>query len=265
MEDRNITEHAKQCLDVAISAAKKAGKYVLSNYNKENIAQTKSAFSDLVTAVDKESENIIISHLKQHFPNDAIQAEESGEHLTPSAFKWLVDPLDGTTNFVHNYPMFAVSIGLLYQNSPIVGVIYNPVTNELFTAAKDAGAYLNGNPIKVSAVKTIDQSLLATGFSYDRAAISDNNYEEFCHLTSLSQGVRRGGAASLDLAYVACGRLDGYWEKGLQPWDIAAGSVLVSEAGGLVSDYDIKPIMWGTGRILASNGKIHTLMSEHLV
>jgi myo-inositol-1(or 4)-monophosphatase len=179
-------------------------------------------------------------------------------------FLWAVDPLDGTTNFAHRYPAFAVSIGLLIDGEPAVGVVYEPLRDELFFAARGLGAFLNYRPIRVSATEGLAKSLLVTGFAYDRRETDDNNYAEFCHFTHLSQGVRRGGSASLDLAYVAAGRLDGYWERGLSPWDIAAGIVLVREAGGTVSAYDGSPFDIDSGRILASNGLLHTAMINEL-
>lgn len=161
--------------------------------------------------------------------------------------------------------MAAVSIGLIENDEPVLGVIYNPFSDELFQAAKGWGAKLNHRSIKVSTIGELNKSLLGTGFPYDRRETSDNNYAEFCHFTNLTQGVRRAGAASLDLAYVACGRLDGYWERGLKPWDIAAGSVLVREAGGTVTDYDQSRLKFDSGRILASNTDLHHAMSEELV
>jgi myo-inositol-1(or 4)-monophosphatase len=199
-------------------------------------------------------------------PHHAILAEESGgAALGTSEFLWAIDPLDGTTNFAHQYPFFAVSIGLLINGIASVGVVYDPYHNHLFRAAKGLGATCDRCPIHVSATKELSRSLLVTGFAYDRRETIDNNYAEFCHFTHLTQGVRRGGSASIDLAYVAWGRLDGYWERGLSPWDLAAGVVLVEEAGGKVTAYDGGEFDLKSGRILATNGHLHDVMSQELV
>jgi myo-inositol-1(or 4)-monophosphatase len=203
--------------------------------------------------------------LQKTYPSHSILAEESGLHpMEETDYAWVVDPLDGTTNYTHQYPMVSVSIGLRYKGKPIVGVIYNPIHQELFQAAEGLGATLNNKPIKVSNVDNLSHSLLATGFAYDRRDTIDNNYTEFCHITHLSQGVRRGGSAALDLAYVAAGRLDGYWERGLQPWDITAGIIIILEAGGKISSYEGESIIIDTGRILATNGVIHDLLIDEL-
>lgn len=178
---------------------------------------------------------------------------------------WAVDPLDGTTNYTHQMPMACISIALLYRGKPIVGVVYNPFIDELFEAVTGMGATLNGINISVSTVQEICKSLLATGFAYDRLETPDNNYAEFCFLTSQTQGVRRMGSAAIDLAYVAAGRIDGFWERGLNIWDIAAGTLLVEEAGGRISSYENTPLQMNSGRILASNGHIHETMSAMLI
>jgi myo-inositol-1(or 4)-monophosphatase len=180
-------------------------------------------------------------------------------------FLWAIDPLDGTTNYAHQYPCFAVSIGLLIHGVPKVGVIYDPFRDELFRAAAGLGATRNRRPIQVSQTTELGKSLLVSGFAYDRRETADNNYAEFCHLTHLTQGVRRDGAAALDLAYVACGRVDGYWERGIAPWDVVAGIILVQEAGGNVTAYDGTPINIDSGRILATNGHIHKQLSQELM
>jgi len=193
-------------------------------------------------------------------------AEESGKlGEAESKFLWAIDPLDGTTNFAHQYPFYSTSIGLLIDGVPQVGVIFDPSRQELFRAAKGLGATCNRRPIRVSQTHDLSRSLLVTGFAYDRHETPDNNYAEFCHLTHLTQGVRRGGSAAIDLAYVACGRLDGYWERGLSPWDIAAGVAIVEEAGGKVSAYDQSAFAMDSGRILATNGQIHEALSHTLV
>jgi len=260
----NFHHFSPKWLDIAVDAAYEAGKVLKKYWGNLKEINHKSSSSDLVTEADKKSEQIILKILAKNFPGHRILAEESGLNNQISDFIWMVDPLDGTTNYTHQYPMVAVSIGLLYRQHSILGVIYNPIIEELFTGVKGLGAKLNGFPIHVSQVSSLNKSLLATGFSYDRSIRNDNNYVEFCHLTNLTQGVRRGGAAALDLAYVACGRLDGYWELGLKAWDIAAGAIIVSEAGGEVTDYDLSPLDFYSGRVLASNSHLHKIMSEKL-
>jgi myo-inositol-1(or 4)-monophosphatase len=252
-------------LDVATEAAL-AGGAVLQHYwgNLSNIRQ-KGRPGDLVTEADKAAEQVVLAVLRRHFPEHAILAEESGSSgMRDSDLLWAVDPLDGTTNYTHQYPFCGCSVGLLIEGQPAVGAIFDPVHNDLFRAAKGLGATCNRQPIGVSHAESLADSLLVTGFAYDRRETIDNNYAEFCQLTQLTQGVRRGGAASIDLAYVACGRLDGYWERGLSPWDMAAGVVLVEEAGGKVTAYDQSPFDIESGRILATNGKIHGELSAAL-
>jgi myo-inositol-1(or 4)-monophosphatase len=254
-------------LDIATEAALAAG-VVLQDYlgKLEDAITEKGRPGDLVTAADKASEQVILEILRRHFPQHSILAEESGKlGNQDNEFLWAIDPLDGTTNYAHQYPCFAVSIGLLIQGIPKVGVIYDPFHNELFRAAAGLGATRNRRPIQVSETAELSKSLLVSGFAYDRRETADNNYAEFCHLTHLTQGVRRGGSASLDLAYVACGRLDGYWERGIAPWDVAAGIILVQEAGGKVTAYDGSPIQIESGRILATNGYLHDSLSQTLI
>ena len=221
---------------------------------------------DLVTEVDTTSEAIIIEIIGRHFPTHSILAEESGAiNKQSQEYLWAIDPLDGTTNYAHGYPIAAVSIGLLIEGIPRVGVVYNPFRQELFRAATGLGATCNRRAIRVSQTTTLAQSLLVSGFAYDRRETQDNNYREFCYLTHLTQGVRRSGSAALDLTDVAIGRLDGYWERGIRPWDIAAGIVIVEEAGGKITAYDQKPLNMESGRILATNGHIHDSVSQALI
>ncbi|WP_341528904.1 inositol monophosphatase family protein [Nostoc sp. UHCC 0302] len=254
-------------LDIATEAALTAGALLQDYLGKlEDAIIEKGRPGDLVTAADKASEKLILEVLHRHFPQHSILAEESGKlGNQENQYLWAIDPLDGTTNYAHQYPFFAVSIGLLIDNIPQVGVIYDPLHNELFRAAAGLGATRNRRPIKVSQTSELSKSLLVTGFAYDRRETSDNNYAEFCHLTHLTQGVRRSGSASLDLAHVACGRLDGYWERGLSPWDIVAGIILLQEAGGKVTAYDRTPLKIESGRILATNGYIHDKLSHELL
>ncbi|NET61265.1 MAG: inositol monophosphatase [Symploca sp. SIO2E6] len=253
-------------LDVATEAALAAGAILQTYWGKLEEVQEKGRPGDLVTEADKEAEVAILKVLDRHFPDHGILAEESGEQGNQqSQYLWAIDPLDGTTNYAHQYPIAAVSIGLLIDGIPQVGAVYNPFRNELFRAAKGLGATCNRRPIQVSTTSELAKSLLVTGFAYDRRETSDNNYAEFCYLTHLTQGVRRAGAAALDLCDVACGRLDGYWERALSPWDITAGIVIVEEAGGKVTAYDQSPLLIKSGRLLVTNGQIHASLSKELL
>jgi myo-inositol-1(or 4)-monophosphatase len=254
-------------LDIATEAALSAGAVLQSFLGKiEDSVIEKGRPGDLVTAADKASEDVILAHFKRHLPEHSILSEESGQLGNQKhKYLWAIDPLDGTTNFAHQYPMFAVSIGLLVDGVPSVGVIYDPWHNELFRAGTGLGATRNRQAIRVSNTSELSKSLLVTGFAYDRRETTDNNYAEFCHFTHLTQGVRRSGAASIDLAYVACGRVDGYWERGLSPWDMVAGVAILREAGGKVTAYDGSEFKVATGRILATNSCIHEVMSESLM
>lgn len=250
---------------IATQIAYQAGTVLKKYWGNIHTIEEKGFPGDLVTEADKQSEQLIIDALQKNFPSHQILAEESGFSMQTSDFMWIVDPLDGTTNYAHQYPMVAISIALFYQHTPLIGIVYNPLTNEFFSAAQGRGARLNQNLIHVSSCTSLKNSLLATGFAYDRRETDDNNYAEFCHFTHLTQGVRRAGSAALDLAYVACGRLDGYWERGLKTWDMAAGALLVQEAGGRVSSYNQAPIDWSSGRILASNNLLHEQISQELL
>ncbi len=253
-------------LEIATEAALAAGEVLQGYLGKvEDTISQKGRLGDLVTVADKASEAVILEILQRHLSDHAILAEESGKLGNQnSEYLWVIDPLDGTTNYAHQYPFFAVSIGLLIAGVPEVGVIFDPVHQELFRAARSLGATKNRRPIQVSQTAQLEDSLLVTGFAYDRRETLDNNYAEFCHLTHLTQGVRRSGSAALDLAHVACGRLDGYWERGISPWDIAAGVIILEEAGGKVTAYDGSPLIIESGRILATNGKIHHALSQEL-
>lgn len=271
-----MKEQLQTFLEIATEAAL-AGGTELQNYlgKIEDSIVEKGRPGDLVTAADKASEAIILDIFSRHLPQHAILSEESGELGNQNnRYLWAIDPLDGTTNFAHQYPAFAVSIGLLIDGIPAVGVIYDPFHNELFRAAKDLGATCDKQSlmpetypykIRVSQNSELSKSLLVTGFAYDRRETSDNNYAEFCHFTHLTQGVRRSGSASLDLAYVACGRVDGYWERGISPWDMAAGIIILRESGGKVTAYDNSPLNISSGRILATNGYIHNAVSQELM
>ena len=252
-------------LEVAELAAIQGGKSLQKWWGKLTQIREKSSCGDLVTEADHDSESEIISLIAKKFPEHRILSEESGfSGPENSDYIWAIDPLDGTTNYTHQMPMTAVSIALLHHNHPILGIVYNPFTNEFFKAYEGGGAFLNNKKIAVSKISTLNKSLLATGFAYDRRDTPDNNYLEFCYMTSCTQGVRRMGSAALDLAYLAAGRYDGFWERGLGIWDIAAGIILVREAGGLVTSYENESIELKSGRILATNGLIHQNLSDSL-
>ncbi|MBS1955620.1 MAG: inositol monophosphatase [Cyanobacteria bacterium SZAS-4] len=245
----------------AFSAALEAGKFIRDRLGNIKQIDYKSAFN-IVTDVDRASEKMILEILKSEFPDDSYLAEEGGGHEAKKTNRrWYVDPLDGTTNFTHSYPFFCVSIGMEEAGQMIVGVVYNPIADELFYAERGQGAFLNDEPIHVSSIGELSHSLLATGFPPDTGVGKPhNNMVPFTSLTNLSHGVRRDGSAALDLCFVACGRLEGFWELKLAPWDIAAGSLIVEEAGGKVSDLCNGPLDMPTGHILATNRLIHDEM-----
>ena len=241
---------------IAKESALIGNEILIKNYNKIQTITSKGRKGDLVTNVDLEVEEKIKDYLTTKTPDISIHAEESGKLIKTSELTWCIDPLDGTTNYSHGYPFFGTSIGLLYKNNPILGSISVPYLNELYSACIGKGAYCNDKEIRVSNTSTLFDSLLVTGFSYDRFDIEDNNYAEFCYLTHKTRGVRRGGAAAVDLAFVASGKVDGYWERGLEIWDLAAGAIIVKEAGGVVSDYPNSEFNLSSGRILACSPKL---------
>jgi len=247
-------------LEMAVEAALEAGGILIAEFDHPAKISYKGEV-DIVTQADRKSEQAIVTRLRSHFPKHAIVAEEGGGFESDSRYRWHVDPLDGTTNFAHGYPCFAVSIGLEEAGELIAGVIYQPVTAELFTAAKGEGAYLNQKRIHVSNIDQLATSLLATGFPSVKRA-RNPNIHYYWDFTLRSHGVRRDGSAALDLASVACGRFDGFWEFGLHSWDTAAGTLLVREAGGLVTVFSGQPYRPGDHEMLASNGRIHSEMRQ---
>jgi myo-inositol-1(or 4)-monophosphatase len=259
-------QNLQNFLDIATESVLAAGAILEDLYGKLEAIAEKGRPGDLVTEADKKAESTILEILARHCPDHAILAEESGYlgDQTANPYLWAIDPLDGTTNYAHGYPIACVSVGLMIGGIPQVGAIYNPFRRELFRGAKGLGATLNRRPIRVSQTATLEKSLLVSGFAYDRRETLDNNYAEFCHLTHLTQGVRRSGSAALDLADVACGRLEGYWERGIKAWDIVAGVVILEEAGGTVTSYDNDALDIQSGRILATNGLIHQELSRSL-
>jgi myo-inositol-1(or 4)-monophosphatase len=247
---------------VALRAARAAGRVHLNRLSHTTVSRKSNAI-DLITEADREAEAAIIDIIQRAFPNHRILAEEgSGDCNLSSEHRWIIDPLDGTTNFAHSYPQFCVSIAYESQGRVQLGVIFDALKKELFVARRGGGAWLNRKPIRVSHVRSLEAALLATGFPYDRRE-RRRFYLCFWEAFMLrTQGIRRTGSAALDLAWVACGRVDAFWEFGLKPWDIAAGSLLVEEAGGRVSNMDGTMLELGAGRIIASNGCLHDAMIE---
>src|ERR1700726_621695 len=242
-------------LEVATEAARGAGGILMTEFDRPVKISYKGEV-DIVTQADRRSEQAIVTRLRTRFPKHAIVAEEGGGSESDSPFRWHVDPLDGTTNFAHGYPCFAVSIGLEEAGELIVGVVYQPITRELFTSAKGEGAYLNRKRIQVSKIDRLATSLLVTGFPSVKRTQNPTILYSW-DFTLRSHGVRRDGSAAMDLASVACGRFDGFWEFGLHPWDTAAGVLLVREAGGAVTNFSGEPYHVGDYETLASNGRIH--------
>ncbi len=249
----------KTYLSAAVEIAQEAGKTLIEELSRPPEIRYKGDEVDLVTQADRRSEQLIVSRLTHHFPGHAILAEEGTGRDTASDFRWHVDPLDGTTNFAHGYPCFSVSIGLEHRGNLLAAVVFNPYYNELFAAARGEGATLNGEKISVSRIRSVATSLLCTGFPQRHRKSSKNLYF-YGEFTQRSHGVRRDGSAALDLACVAAGRFDGFWEFGLNQWDVAAGVLLLEEAGGKVTDFDGQPYQLGGPVILATNGLIHEEM-----
>jgi myo-inositol-1(or 4)-monophosphatase len=251
-------------LQVAIEAATNAGKFLKQNIGKfKSIQQKDGQDRNLVTEIDKKSEELIIKIISSHYPSHDILAEESGNDKgKPSEYRWIIDPLDGTTNFTHGLPIFCVSIGVEYKGEMIAGVIYDPNTDELFTSEKGSGAFLNGKRIHVSQVDNIGRSILVTGFPYNIIENPDHAVEHFVNFLMKAQAVRRLGSAALDLAYLASGRFDGFWEVALQPWDMAAGVLILHEAGGVITNFSGAKFNLYEKQLLASNGTIHNQMLD---
>ena len=244
---------------IAITAAKNAGLILKKNLGKPRSIEYKGVI-DIVTEMDRKAEDLIIKTIKKEFPEHGILTEESNERKSSSEYRWIIDPLDGTTNYSHGYPVFCVSIALEKEGEIILGVVYDPVLGELFTAEKDKGAFVNNKKIKVSKVRELTKSLLATGFPYDVRTSRQNNLDHFSNFAVKAQAIRRAGSAALDMCYVAYGRFDGFWEIKLKPWDTAAAMLIIREAGGMVTDFNGGPFSMYSGETLASNGLIHNEM-----
>lgn len=251
----------------AINVAAKAGEYIKSKLGDSGTVQLKQSPQDIVTEVDRGSEKMVRSLLKTYFPDHVFYGEEDadGENvsdLEQAEFVWIIDPLDGTTNYVHAFPFFAVSIALAHKGEVIVGVVYDPIHDEMFVAERGKGAYLRGVPIETSTDMELKDSLLATGFPADQGKNLQANMEDLNAIAPKVRSVRAGGSAALHLAYVAAGRLSGYWEVGLKPWDVAAGALLVQQAGGRITERSGLKYRLTTSDIIATNGKIHQELQD---
>lgn len=250
-------------INIAIQAARMAGQMLLDHYNKPHQVSYKGII-DIVTEMDRESEQMIIGLLQGAYPDYGILGEEGSKSSKTCSSRWIIDPLDGTTNYTHNYPLFGVSIALEKLGEIVLGVVYNPVLSELFTAEKQGGARLNGQPIHVTATPELGKALVATGFPYDAWTNPADNCAELTRFVKKTISLRSDGSAALDLCHIACGRLDGYWELDLSPWDMAAGALIVQEAGGIVTQVNGQPFDYLKPSILASNGLLHQAMVEVL-
>ena len=250
--------------NIAVAAARAAGNHIMRNLERiEQLKVDRKSRNDFVSDVDRGAEAEIVHIIRKAHPDHAILAEEggpSGEH----EFKWIIDPLDGTTNFLHRFPHFAVSIGVQQKDKMLLGVIYAPCTNDLYVAIRGSGAVLNSRKMRVSKTLNLDDALVGTGVPIRSGVILDKYIPQLKVIVEKTAGVRRAGAAALDLAYVACGRLDAFWELGLQPWDMAAGLLMVEEAGGVVSELYGADDAMKTGNVLAANPKIHEQLSPLL-
>lgn len=257
----NLTE----ALNFAVATVREVGA-LLRDYYRRGVTVTYKSEIDLITEADRASEALILSRIRSAYPDCAILSEESGASADAhaSSAMWIADPLDGTTNFAHGLPIFSVTLALLVNEVIEIGATYNPISDELYTARRGQGAYLNGERLQVSSVSTLDKALLVTGFPYDRRTNPNNNIKQFTDFSLRAQGVLRLGSAALDLGAVAAGRLDGYWEWGINPWDIAAGVLMVTEAGGQVTMPDSSPLDLFARQVVASNRLIHDEMVQVL-
>jgi myo-inositol-1(or 4)-monophosphatase len=253
-----------ELLELATSIAREAGALARSRFHEPRTIRTKSSEIDLVTDVDHAIDALVRERIRAARPRDAMLTEEGGEAAGTSGVRWVVDPLDGTTNYAHAFPAFSISVGVEADGRREAGVVYDPMREELFAAARGRGATLNGAPIRVSGIAELKRALLTTGFAYDVHQKRTPNLEYFERFVGRAQAIRRLGSAALDFAYVACGRFDGYWELHLAPWDVAAGLLLVEEAGGRISDFEGGPAPASGARIVATNGLVHEAMLDVL-
>lgn len=250
-------------LNDIIDLAYRAGAIIRAGLERERSFVPKQ-YADLVTDIDQASEALIVGAIRERYPDHMIIAEEGGVGADSGAYTWYIDPLDGTLNYFHGFPFFAVSIAVAHHGRLLAGVVYDPLRNELFSAEQGRGAYLNGRALRPSATAELRRALLTTGFPYNRFSQPDNNLREFAHLLLRVQDIRRPGSAALDLCYVAAGRSDAHWELGLSPWDTAAAALVVQEAGGTLTDWDGQAWRLGDPRIVGSNGHIHAELLQEL-
>jgi myo-inositol-1(or 4)-monophosphatase len=260
-----IVRKGKRMIRLAIEVALEAGKFLKQSIGNIRNVETKfGQETNLVTEIDKKSEELIIGMIRKKHPDHDFLAEESGSHDQKSEYRWIIDPLDGTLNFTHGVPLYSVSIAVERRGEIIAGVIYEPNLGELFTAEKGKGAFLNQKPIRVSKVDRLIESLLVTGFPYTIQNNPDNAVQHFVNMLMKAQGIRRLGSAAADLAYVACGRFEGFWEVSLSPWDMAAGVLLVQEAGGRFTDFHGGVSSVYNKQVLVTNGLVHEMLVEIL-
>jgi len=252
-----------EIMDFTRALARQAGKLLIEKLTQQHQIHYKGTI-DLVTEADKLSEELILAEISRRYPDHGILSEESPQKNEQAAMRWIIDPLDGTTNYAHGFPFFCVSIALEKEGTVVMGVVYDPIRDELFAASRGSGAWLNGKKLHVSSVNDLSQSLLATGFPYDIRVSPDNNINFFSAMVKKAQAIRRPGAAALDLAYLAAGRMDGFWELKLKPWDTAAGCLLVAEAGGIISDMTGGKWNLDSPGLVASNGLIQDQMMSVL-
>ncbi len=253
----------RQLLETVSDTARAAGRLLFDNVQKNRRVQFKGRI-DIVTEMDLRSEKLIVSRLRKALPESSFLTEEGSVREQTSEFKWIIDPLDGTTNYAHTFPVWCVSIALEYRGELVVGCVYDPTRDEIFTATKHDRARLNGQLVTVSDRRRLDQSLLATGFPYDIRTSRINNLVNFTNFVKTARAVRRAGSAAIDLCYLASGRFDGYWELKLHPWDMAAGVLIVKQAGGRITDFEGNDFSIYRDRLLGSNGRIHKEMMRVL-
>ena len=252
-------------LNTAVKAARKAGAIITrASFDLDKLTVRSKRQKDYVSEVDHAAEDAIVGVLREAYPDHAIFAEESGRDQKKSDYVWVIDPLDGTTNFLHGFPQYCVSIGMLHKGVPTQAVVLDPNRNELFTATKGVGAYLNDRRIRVSKTDRLESALVGTGFPFKEVEHLDDYIRMLRNMMLGASGVRRPGAAALDLAWVAAGRIDAFWEIGLSPWDMAAGALLVREAGGLIGDLEGNDKFLDTGRVVASNARLFAAMLQAL-
>jgi len=261
----NVETEGREILELAIRLARAAGEIQRDRYETALTVSTKSAAIDLVTEVDHACEALIVEEILSQRPCDAVLAEEGRGRECPEAeWRWVIDPLDGTVNYAHGFPRFCVSIGVERRGEREVGVVYDPLLDELFHARSGGGAFLGERRLRVSQRKKLEEALVATGFAYDVHRSREDNLAHFGRILKTARGVRRDGSAALDLCYVAAGRLDAYWEAKLKPWDVAAGLLIVEEAGGRCSDWQDAPPPHSGAEVLASNGLVHAALLAQL-